>query len=269
MLLLGENYLLIERWNGRMLTQFARTELVFGQAGVETLKNTTVAVLGAGGVGSFAMEALARTGIGHLILIDKDTVDITNINRQLPALHSTLGQAKVEVMKKRILDINPNCQVTALQTFFLEDTKDQLFEHSLDYVVDAIDTISAKILLIKECVERRIPVVSSMGAANKFDPTRFKVLDLAETRVDPIAKILRRELKKFGIERGVKTVCSTESPRRPTEEAVNAVVSQEKRDSMIRKEKMPPASLAYVPSVAGLILASVVIHDILDIELES
>lgn len=248
-----------------MLTQFSRTELVFGQESVQSLKQKTVAVLGAGGVGSFAMEALARTGIGRLILIDKDVVDITNINRQLPALHSTIGKPKVEVMKERILDINPECEVISMQTFFLEENQEQLFTHTLDYVVDAIDTVSAKISLIAACVHRGIPIVSSMGAANKLDPTQFRVMDISETRVDPIAKVLRRELRKLGIETGVKTVCSIEAPRSPVQSVVEAIVPEEKKGSAIRKEKAPPASLPYVPSVAGLILASVVIHDLLGV----
>lgn len=249
-----------------MLTQFSRTELVFGKDGVERLQSKTVAVLGAGGVGSFAMEALARTGIGRLILIDKDVVDITNINRQLPALHTTVGQSKVDVMKERIADINPQCEVIAHRIFFLEETKDILFQYDLDYVVDAIDVLTAKILLIRECVERGIPIVSSMGAANKIDPTRFRVMDIHETSVDPIAKILRRELRKSGITKGVKTVCSLEPPRIPLEEVRQTLVNPEvQATSKVRKEKMPPASTAYVPSVAGLILASVVIHDLVGI----
>lgn len=252
-----------------VLTQFSRTELVFGADGVRELQKKTVAVLGAGGVGSFTMEALARTGVGRLILIDKDVVDITNVNRQLPALVTTVGQSKVEVMKRRIAEINPDCEVEAIQAFFLEDTKDILFRHHLDYVVDAIDVVSAKILLIKECVERGIPIVSSMGAANKIDPTRFRVVDISKTRVDPIAKVLRRELKRFGIHRGVKTVCSFESPRLPREEVRQTIVSPEvQENSPVRKAKNPPASLAYVPSVAGLILASVVVHDLLGVEVE-
>jgi tRNA A37 threonylcarbamoyladenosine dehydratase len=252
-----------------VLHQFSRTELVFGTEGVEALKHKTVAVLGVGGVGSFAIEALARTGVGKLLIVDKDTIDITNINRQIPALLSTVDRPKVEVMKARIAEINPECEVHALQMFFLEDTKEQLFQHSIDYVVDAIDTLSAKILLIKESTERSIPIISSMGAANKIDPTRFKVMDIAETRIDPIAKILRRELRKLGITQGVKTVCSTEKPRKPLESVRRSIVPpQVEASSNVRKAKMPPASLAYVPSVAGLIMASVVIHDLLGISPE-
>ncbi|QQE80354.1 ThiF family adenylyltransferase [Alicyclobacillus sp. SO9] len=251
-----------------MVNQFSRTELVFGTDGVKTLHQKTVAVLGAGGVGSFAMEALARSGIGQLILIDKDTVDITNVNRQLPALTTTVGHPKVDVMKERIHAINPECTVIAKKVFFTQENEDELFGFdSLDYVVDAIDVVSAKIHLIQSCVKRNIPIVSSMGAANKLDPTRFRVMDLADTKVDPIAKVLRRELKKLGIAKGVKTVCSDEPPREPLENVRRDIVPEEKTDSKIRKEKMPPASTAYVPSVAGLILASVVIHDLLGIEL--
>ncbi len=249
-----------------MLSQYSRTELVFGREGIQTLRQKTVAVLGAGGVGSFAMEALARTGVGTLILIDKDEVDITNCNRQLPAMMTTIGQSKVEVMKDRLNAVNPDCNVIAHKMFFLEDTKEILFQYPLDYVVDAIDTIAAKILLIEECVKRGIPIASSMGAANKLDPTRFRVVDLFDTRVDPIAKVLRRELRKRGIGRGVKTVCSTETPRAPREDVTRDIVSPETlATSPIRKAKNPPASTAYVPSVAGLILASVVIHDLVGI----
>ena len=253
-----------------MLTPFSRTELVFGKEGIEKLQTSTVAVLGAGGVGSFTIEALARTGIGRLILIDKDVVDVTNINRQIPALSTTVGQSKVDVMKARIADIMPSCEVHAHQTFFLEESKNVLFDYQLDYVVDAIDIMTAKILLIKECVARDIPIVSSMGAANKIDPTRFRVLDISKTRVDPIAKVIRRELRKAGIHKGVKTVCSTEQPRMPREDVRQTIVSPEtEATSTVRKAKNPPASTAYVPSVCGLILASVVIHDLVDIHPEN
>lgn len=253
-----------------MLTQYSRTELVFGKEGVAILRAKTVAVLGAGGVGSFAMEALARTGIGTLVLIDKDEVDVTNCNRQLPALFTTIGLPKVQVMKDRLNAVNPDCNVIAHQTFFLEETKDVLFQYKLDYVVDAIDTISAKMLLIEECVRRSIPIVSSMGAANKIDPTRFRIVDLMDTRVDPIAKVMRRELRKRGIGRGIKTVCSTESPRQPREDVRQSIVAPDvMANSPLRKAKNPPASTAYVPSVAGLILASVVIHDLTGVHPES
>ncbi len=248
-----------------MPNQFSRTELIFGPEGISLLQKKTVAVLGAGGVGSFAMEALARSGVGHLVLIDKDVVEVTNINRQLPALWTTLNRPKVEVMKERIAQINPACKVDALQIFFTEKTQESLFLFSPDYVVDAIDTVSAKILLIAECVRRNIPIVASMGAANKLDPTGFKVMDLGDTKVDPIAKVLRRELRKLGIVRGIKTVCSLEPPRPQREDVRKELVTT--HNATLSKTKRPPASTAYVPSVAGLILASVVIHDLLGVQL--
>ncbi|RIV28735.1 tRNA threonylcarbamoyladenosine dehydratase [Alicyclobacillaceae bacterium I2511] len=250
-----------------MPNQFSRLELIYGSEGISLLQQKTVAVLGAGGVGSYAMEALARSGIGHLVLIDKDVVDITNINRQLPALWNTINRSKVEVMKERIAQINPLCRVEALQIFFNESNRSTLFDYNPDYVVDAIDMVSAKIMLIADCIHRDIPIVASMGAANKLDPTGFRVMDLADTKVDPIAKILRRELRKLGIERGVKTVCSLESPR-PLREAVRHNPAANLDNSTpVRKTRQPPASTAYVPSVAGLILASVVIHDLLGVHL--
>jgi tRNA threonylcarbamoyladenosine dehydratase len=245
-----------------MLHQFSRTELAVGREGIEMFKNSTAAVLGVGGVGSFTVEALARTGIGKLILIDKDNVDITNVNRQLPATLETIGQEKVEIMKRRIATINPECEVVTLKMFYNEETYEQLFAHHLDYVADAMDTLSAKLHLILECRRRNIPLISSMGAANKMDPTRFEVADLFDTSYDPIAKVLRRELRKRGIKKGIKVVYSTESPIISREEVVEQVVQDP--NSPIRKATRPPASTAFVPSVAGLIMASVVVRDLLD-----
>ncbi|WCN38607.1 tRNA threonylcarbamoyladenosine dehydratase [Aneurinibacillus uraniidurans] len=245
-----------------MLHQFSRTELVVGREGLEMFKNSTVAVLGAGGVGSFTMESLARTGIGKLILVDKDDVDITNCNRQLPATLETVGQEKVEVMKQRIAAINPECEVVTLKMFYNEETYEQLFAHKIDYVADAIDTVSAKLHLILQCRERNIPLISSMGAANKLDPTKFQVADLFDTSYDPIAKVLRRELRKKGIKKGVKVVYSTEAPILQREDVLEQVVQNP--DSPIRKATRPPASVAFVPSVAGLIMTSVIIRDMMD-----
>ncbi|BCJ86559.1 tRNA threonylcarbamoyladenosine dehydratase [Effusibacillus dendaii] len=251
-----------------MLHRFSRTELVIGPEGLEKMRNATVCVLGMGGVGSFAVEALARTGIGKLILVDKDVVDITNINRQLPALTDTIGRSKTHIMKERIAQINPDCQVTVLDLFFNEDTKEQIFAQKLDYVVDAIDTITAKILLIVECKRRGIPIVSSMGAANKIDPTRFEVVDISKTKIDPIAKVLRRKLKDYGITKGVPVVCSTEQPRKPLEAVRQQIVSPEiEQGQAPRKAKQPPASIAFVPPVAGMILASVVVRDLMGYEI--
>lgn len=247
-----------------LLHSFSRTELVIGEIGLQKLRAASVAVLGVGGVGSFAVEALARSGIGRLVLIDKDVVDITNINRQLPALLSTVGQAKVDVMAARIKDINPACEVIVNRVFFTKDTAEDLFRLNPDYVVDAIDTISAKIDLVEACLMRNIPIVSSMGAANKMDPTQFRVMDLKNTTVDPIARVMRRELKKRGIARGVKVVCSLEPPLAPREEILDIIVPKDVTDSSPRKATRPPASISFVPPVVGMILASVVVRDLID-----
>ena len=243
-----------------MLHQFSRNELAIGKEGLETLKNSTVAVLGIGGVGSFSAEALARSGVGRLILVDKDDVDITNVNRQIHALMCTVGQPKADLMKARIQDINPDCEVIALKMFYTEETYEEFFSYGLDYVIDASDTISYKIHLMKECLKRKIPMVSSMGAANKMDPTRFKMADISKTHTDPIAKVIRTRLRKEGIHRGIKVVFSDESPIVIREDVRKTVGND---NAEIRKAKMPPSSNAFVPSVAGLILGGYVINDIL------
>ncbi|MBS4217048.1 tRNA threonylcarbamoyladenosine dehydratase [Bacillus sp. FJAT-49711] len=243
-----------------MLHQFSRNELAIGKDGLELLKNSTVAVLGVGGVGTFAAEALARSGVGKLILVDKDDVDITNVNRQLIALLSTVGQPKVDLMKTRIEDINPECEVVALKMFYTEDTYEAFFEHQPDFVVDASDTISYKIHLIKECLKRDISIISSMGAANKMDPTRLMIKDIFKTHTDPIAKVIRTKLRKEGIKKGIPVVFSDESPIVIREEVRKTVG---KDDSEIRKAQMPPSSNAFVPSTVGLIMASYVVREIL------
>jgi tRNA threonylcarbamoyladenosine dehydratase len=242
-----------------MLHQFSRNELAMGTEGLEMLKNATVLVLGIGGVGTFATEALARSGVGRLILIDKDVVDITNINRQAIAFLSTIGRPKAELMKERIADINPDCEVITMQMFYTEETYEQIFEYDLDFVVDASDTIIYKVHLMKECLKRNIPIISSMGAANKMDPTRFKIADISKTHTDPIARVIRQHLKKAGIKKGIPVVFSDESPI-VIREDVRKVVGKE--DSNIRKAKMPPSSNAFVPSVSGLIMASYVVQQL-------
>lgn len=237
-----------------LLHQFSRNELAIGKEGLNILKNSTVAILGVGGVGSFAVEALARSGVGKLVLVDKDNVDITNVNRQLPALLSTIGQPKVDLMKERIKDINPECEVIALKIFYTEETFEQFFSYDLDYVIDASDTIIYKVHLMKECLKRNIPLISSMGAANKMDPTRLKIADISKTHMDPIAKIIRGMLRKEGIRKGIKVVFSDESPIVIREEIRKEIVPND--NVKIRKAKMPPASNAFVPSVAGLIMAA-------------
>jgi tRNA threonylcarbamoyladenosine dehydratase len=243
-----------------MLHQFSRNELAIGKEGLDIMKNSTVAVLGIGGVGSFAAEALARSGVGRLILVDKDTVDITNVNRQLIALLSTVGQPKAELMKERIKDINPDCEVIALKMFYTEETYEQFFSHGLDFVVDASDTIIYKIHLMKECLKRNIPIISSMGAANKMDPTRFKIADISKTHTDPIAKVIRTKLRKERIHKGIPVVFSDESPIVIREDVKKEVGNA---NAPIRKAQMPPSSNAFVPSACGLIMASYVVRQLL------
>lgn len=246
-----------------MLHQFSRTELAIGPEGLEILKGSTVAVLGIGGVGSIAAEALARSGVGRLILIDKDVVDITNINRQIHALTTTVGQPKADLMRDRIKLINPDCDAVSLRMFYTEETYEELFKYPLDYVIDASDTISYKIHLIKQCLERKIPIISSMGAANKTDPSRFEVADISKTSVDPIARVIRTKLRKEGIKKGVKVVFSKEEPLKPLEDVTQRIVP-DTAPKEIRKAQQPPASNAFVPPVAGLIMVSVVFRELVE-----
>lgn len=245
-----------------MLHQFSRTELAIGPEGLEIMKNSTVAVLGIGGVGGMAVEALARTGIGRLILIDKDTVDITNVNRQIHALTTTVGQKKADLMVERVKLINSECEAIALNMFYTEETYEELFKLKPDYVLDASDTIIYKVHLIKECLARGIPMISSMGAANKMDPTRFQVADISKTTMDPIARVIRQKLRKEGIRKGVKVVFSTEEPMKPRQDVTEKIVPENAPDR--RKAKQPPASNAFVPPVAGLIMVSVAVRDLLE-----
>ena len=246
-----------------MLHQVSRNELAIGHEGLEILRNSTVAILGIGGVGSFSVEALARSGVGRLILVDKDDIDITNVNRQIHALISTVGRQKVEIMKERIADINPNCEVIALKMFYTEETYEQFFEYKLDFVVDASDTISYKIHLMKECLKRNIPIISSMGVANKMDPTRLRIADISKTSYDPIAKVIRTKLRKVGIHKGINVVFSDEQPIKIREEIRKEIVPEKAETGPIRKAKLPPSSNAFVPSVSGLIMAGHVITSLL------
>lgn len=223
--------------------QFARTGLIIGEKGVERLSASSVIILGIGGVGSYTAEGLARAGIGKITLVDKDTVDITNLNRQLPALHSTVGRLKAEVMAERIKDINPGCDVTAANCFFLPDTAGEFDFSEYDYVVDAIDNVTGKLAIIQKACDENVPVISSMGTGNKMDPTGFKIDVIEKTKVCPLARIMRRELKARGI-KGIKVLYSEEEP-----------VKQEGRQA--------PGSVSFVPSVAGLIIAGQVVKDIL------
>lgn len=249
-----------------MLHQFSRTELAIGPEGLDVMKNSTVVVLGIGGVGAIAAEALARTGIGRLILIDKDVVDITNINRQIHALTTTVGQPKADLMRDRIKLINPECDVISMRMFYTEETYEEVFANHIDYVVDASDTISYKIHLIKQCLERKIPIISSMGAANKMDPSQFRVADISKTSMDPVARVVRQKLRKEGIKKGVKVVFSTEEPMKPREDVTQQIVPANAPE--IRKAKQPPASNAFVPPVAGLIMVGEAVKDLLEIGLK-
>ena len=238
-----------------MLHQFSRNELVIGTEGLEILKNKRVGILGIGGVGSFAAESLARSGVGSLVLMDKDNIDITNVNRQIHATTETVGHSKVEEMKKRILAINPECEVIAIQDFYTEDTYPIFYEKPLDFVIDACDTVTFKIHLIKYCLANNIPVISVMGSANKIDPTKFQIADISKTTVCPLAKVIRTKLKKERVRGKVPVVFSTESPTIANKEYLEKIGKQ---DSEIRKAKIPPASNAFCPSVAGLIAANYV-----------
>ena len=232
-----------------MLHQFSRNELSIGKEGLDRYRQTTVAVLGVGGVGSFAAEACARTGIGRIILIDKDEVDITNINRQLVAYLSTVGQKKADIMKERIADINPDCIVTKKRIRYEKSTTNEFDFAEYDYVVDAIDTVASKLLLAELCFRCGTKEIACMGTGNKLDSTAFRVADVFDTKVCPLAKVMRRELKKRGVTH-LKVVYSEEEPLVPTQLEASA-------------KRQTPGSVSFVPPVAGMILASVVINDLI------
>lgn len=230
------------------MEQFSRSELLLGKENMEKLKRSRVAVFGIGGVGGFAAEALARTGVGALELFDMDTVSITNINRQIIAALDTVGKYKTDVMKERIALINPEADVVSHRCFFLPDNSAEFDFSKYDYVVDAVDTVTAKIEIVMKCRENGVPIISSMGAGNKLDPTRFEVEDIYKTSVCPLARVMRTELRKRGVER-LKVVYSKEPPVVPLPSKETA-------------KKSVPGSLAFVPSVAGLIIAGEVIKDL-------
>lgn len=251
-------------------TWCSRTEILLGTERIQRLEKATVAVFGIGGVGGFAAEALARSGVGNLELIDYDTVSVSNLNRQIVALHSTVGKYKVDVMKDRILDINPKAHVVTHKCFYLPETAEQFDFSKYDYVVDCIDTVTGKLQLIEAAKTAGTPVISSMGAGNKLDPTAFQVADISKTSVCPLAKVMRRELKKRNI-KGVKVVYSREEPVeakvKPQDEGSsemskgNVVQDKNKVENNGRRKSIP-GSCAFVPSVAGLILAGEVIKDL-------
>lgn len=225
---------------------------LIGKEGVEKLSKSKIAIIGIGGVGSYTVEALARAGIGHIILVDHDIIDITNINRQIHALDSTVGLPKVEVMRQRLLDINPEIKVDAFQKFIDKDVIEQVLKKDVDYVVDAIDTIKSKVNLILYCKQNNISVISAMGAGNKLDPSCFKVTDISETSMCPVARAVRRQLRKNNINKGVKVVYSEEEPIKISK-------------AFPKSKQIITGSISFVPPVVGMIMAGVVIRDILNV----
>lgn len=245
-----------------METAFCRTERVIGRENLDKLKSARVAVFGVGGVGGYVVEALARSGVGALDLIDSDEVCLSNINRQILALHSTVGRSKVEVAAERVKDINPECKVNVHPVFYLPETKEQFDFTEYDYVVDAIDTVSGKIALVEQAQAAGTPIICSMGAGNKMDPTAFRVADIYKTNVCPLAKVMRREMKKRGIKK-LKVVYSEEQALSPCLYGEEEPVRQEDGAIKAPAKRVTPGSMSFVPSVAGLILAGEVIKDLL------
>ena len=236
-----------------MLSQFSRTELLIGEDGIKKLQNSKVAIFGLGGVGSFVLEGLARAGIGSFVLIDNDEISLSNLNRQLLATHKTIGQDKVEVARKRVLEINPEANVEVRKELFMPGN-DKILDNSINYIVDAVDTVTAKIELVVQANKLNIPIISSMGTGNKIDPTKFEITDIYKTSVCPLAKVMRKELKARNINK-LKVVYSKEEPIKPEE---NKNASGENTN-----KKQVPGSISFVPSVAGLIIAGEVVKDIL------
>ena len=238
-----------------MKPQFSRTQLLLGAEGVKALAASRVCVFGVGGVGGYVVEALARAGVGALDIVDADNVDVSNLNRQIIATWDTVGQPKVQVMAQRIASINPDCRVTAHQCFYLPEQRDAFDFSQYNYVVDAIDTVTAKIDLVLAAGEAGVPIISAMGAGNKLDPTRLEVADIYDTSVCKLAKVMRKELRVRGV-KALKCVYSKEEPVKITAEAAAAV-------GLPTEGKLPPGSVSFVPSVAGLIIAGEVVKDLI------
>ena len=248
-----------------MLDRFSRTQLVFGKEAMDRLKGSRVAVFGVGGVGGYTVEALARSGVGAIDIIDDDKVCLTNINRQIIATGKTVGKYKVDVAKERIEEINPDCKVTAFRTFYMPETADQFDFTKYDYVVDAIDTVTGKIALIENAKKAGTPIISSMGAGNKVDPTAFEVADIYKTSVCPLARVMRYELKRRGIKK-LKVVYSKEKPIPPIDDMAISCrqhcICPPGTARKCTQRRQVPGSTAFVPSVAGLIIAGEVVKDI-------
>lgn len=249
-----------------MLNEFSRTEILLGEEAMKKLKDSTVAIFGIGGVGSYVAEALARSGVGKFVLFDDDKVCLTNINRQLIATRKTIGRKKVEVMSERIMDINPNTEVEINACFYLPENADEYDFSKYSYIVDAVDTVTAKIELVMRAEEKGIPIISSMGAGNKLDPTQFEVADIYITSVCPLAKVMRHELKKRGIKK-LKVVYSKEIPIKPMNDNSTSCKSNcicpPGATRKCTDRRAIPGSVSFVPSVAGLIIASEVVKDLI------
>ena len=248
-----------------MLNQFSRTELLLGEEAMEKLKTSRVAVFGIGGVGGYVCEALVRSGLGNFDLIDDDKVCLTNINRQIIATRKTVGKYKVDVMEERMKDINPDVNVTVHKCFFLPENASEFDFESYDYVVDAVDTVTAKLELVMKCKEKDVPIISSMGAGNKLDASAFRVADIYDTKVCPLAKVMRRELKKRGVDR-LKVVYSEEKPISPIDDMAiscrsNCICPPDAAHKCTERRAIP-GSVAFVPSVVGLIIAGEVVKDL-------
>lgn len=251
-----------------MLNQFSRTELLIGKEGIEKLQKAKVVIFGIGGVGSFVVEGLVRAGIGNFILVDDDKICLTNLNRQLISTRKTIGRPKVEVAKERILEINPNANIETIQEFFMPNSR-EILDDTVDYVIDAIDTITAKIELVVRANKLNIPIISCMGTGNKLDPTKFEVTDIYQTSICPLAKVMRKELRKRNIKK-LKVVYSKEEPtklyetRNSTDKTVEKCSFEAPEKS--KEKRQIPGSISFVPSVAGLIISGEVIKDIIKIK---
>ena len=240
--------------------QFSRTEMLIGTDALNKLRHSKVIIFGVGGVGGYVCEALARSGVGEIHLVDNDIVSITNINRQILAMLSTVGRDKVDVAEERIADINPQCVVRKYKMFYLPENADDIDLSQMDYVVDCIDTVKAKLELARRCHRLGVPFISSMGAANKMNPAAFRVLDIQKTQMDPLAKVIRKQLRREGILH-MKVVCSEEKPIKPAD--VEGSIGETQDKAKDNTHKQVPASNAFVPAAAGLVIASEVVKDLI------
>ena len=251
-----------------MLNRFSRTELLIGKEGIEKLKDSKVAVFGIGGVGSFVVEGLVRTGVENFVLIDDDKVCLTNLNRQIIATRKTIGKYKVDAMKERILDINPNANVETHQEFYMPNSESNIINNELSYVVDCVDTVTAKLEIITQCKKLNIPVISAMGTGNKLDPSRFEITDIYNTNICPLAKVMRKELRKRNID-SLKVIYSKEEPIKPDDNSESSCKTNcicppgTARKCTIRNQV--PGSISFVPSVAGLMIAGEIVREIVGV----